>query len=93
MLGLRPLVRPIAEFVIPLYILPPFLLGGIFMEQKSFTGSYRSAGPLASGTAWGSRNYRVAGVSSLSTNRGLNFFYCRAVGTFVLVHTLVGLQR
>ena len=84
MLGLALLVRPIAEFVIPLFIVPPMLLTGLSRSRRALLSLLVAVGPVVSGTAWSLRNYSLAGVSGLSTIGGLNFFYYRAVGTLAL---------
>jgi len=88
MLGLALLVRPIAEFVIPLFIVPPMLLSENSWSRRALLALLVAAGPLLFTAAWSWRNYSIAGVSTLSTIGGLNFFYYRAVGTLALAsHT------
>jgi hypothetical protein len=81
MLGLALLVRPIAEFVIPVAIIAPMLLEGTSRSRRALLAVLVAAGPVLCGTAWTLRNYSVAGVTALSTIRGVDFFYYRAVGT------------
>jgi hypothetical protein len=81
LLGLALLVRPIAECVIPIFILAPMLLEGPSRRRKALMALLVAAGPLVCGTAWTLRNYSVAHVAAISTIAGLNFFYYRAVGT------------
>jgi hypothetical protein len=81
MLGLALLVRPIAELLIPLFIVAPMLLDGRSRSRKALMAVIVAAGPVLCGTAWTLRNYSVARVTAISTIGSLNFFYYRAVGT------------
>jgi hypothetical protein len=88
MLGLALIVRPIAEFIIPLAIAGPVLGIGIRRVKKASMALVIAAGPVLCGTAWIFRNHLVAGTNVLSTIGGLNLFYYRAVGTLAVAsHT------
>jgi len=88
MFGLALLVRPIAQLVMPLVIVAPMRLGGASRSRRALLVVLVAAGPLLCGTAWTLRNYSVAGVATISTVGGLNFFYYRAVGTLAFAsHT------
>jgi hypothetical protein len=96
MLGLALLVRPIAEFVIPLVLLAPMFLEGSSWSRRALLSILVATGPAICGVTWILRNHLIAGVNSFSTIGGLNFFYYRAVGTLALasgsgwVETLAG---
>jgi hypothetical protein len=81
MFGLALLVRPIAELETPLIILAPMLFEGASRSRRASLVLLLAAGPVVCGTAWALRNYSIAGVATISTIGGLNFFYYRAVGT------------
>jgi hypothetical protein len=81
MFGLALLVRPVAEFIVPVGVFAPLLLGRCSVAERLRLGALVAAGPLLCGTAWMVRNYKVAGVAALSTIGSLNFFYYRAIGT------------
>jgi hypothetical protein len=80
-LGMALLVKPIAEFLIPLAILAPMLSPEVSPQKKACLALLVATGPIVCVTAWTLRNHSVAGVTTLSTIAGLNFFYYRAIGT------------
>jgi hypothetical protein len=85
MFGLALLVRPIAEWMMPLVILALLLSGGTSWWKRVLLAGLVATGPVIFGTAWILRNYSVAGIATISTIGAVNLFYYRALGTLAFV--------
>jgi hypothetical protein len=81
MLGLALLVRPIAEYIVPIVILAPMLSSEIAWTRRVSLAALVAAGPIICGAIWMLRNYSVAGVAAISTIGAVDLFYYRALGT------------